>query len=103
MQCTKNREMDWLLIDNQRRIQLTPYATEYLAVDSLKFIFVDFAFFRYVVIAELECYWQFFERKSDNMLKKFEKERFKIGDKVERGDYFEVFCKDMKRSWYSLL
>jgi hypothetical protein len=56
-------------------------------------------FYRNVAVEKLSCNWHFFERVNDKRLRWHEKEDFKVGDQVTKGDFFEVHCEDGKTKW----
>ncbi|KAI1709196.1 hypothetical protein Ddc_13969 [Ditylenchus destructor] len=81
LKCSDKNVPDWLHVDNERKMQLTDYAKEHVAVP------------------KLTCTWQFYERVSDNELKWYAKVPFKVGEQVTIGDFFVANCEDGDNSW----
>uniref|UniRef100_A0A915EAU1 Protein kinase domain-containing protein n=1 Tax=Ditylenchus dipsaci TaxID=166011 RepID=A0A915EAU1_9BILA len=81
LRCAQKNGLDWLEIDDDRRIQLTTYAK------------------KIVNLAKLNCTWRFFDRLSDTKLTWFDEKKFAIGDKIQPSDFFEAHCKEGKLRW----
>ncbi|CAD5227841.1 unnamed protein product [Bursaphelenchus xylophilus] len=74
----------WLELDMENRLKLTDYGETVLSVDALK------------------CTAEFFERLDDNNLQWEPSKSVKIGDKLDKTDYFLLKCDHKEESWERL-
>ncbi|TMS37546.1 hypothetical protein L596_004455 [Steinernema carpocapsae] len=83
LECEKN-SANWVLVDNERRLQLTSYAKEKFG-------------------SSVECDLEFFFRVNDNRLRQETIKQFAIGSAIEKGDYFLASCRAGSSQWKGAL
>ncbi|TKR68068.1 hypothetical protein L596_024110 [Steinernema carpocapsae] len=84
LECDKKHSQNWVFMDIERKLQLTPFAKEKFG-------------------SSVKCDLQFFYRVNDNYLRHETVENFILGSTIERGDYFTVSCTAGKDFWIGAL
>uniref|UniRef100_A0A1I7Y327 DUF229 domain-containing protein n=1 Tax=Steinernema glaseri TaxID=37863 RepID=A0A1I7Y327_9BILA len=83
LNCDKH-EANWVFLDSERRLQLTPYATKQFG-------------------SSVKCDIEYFFRVNDNRLRQETTKNFIIGSVIDKGDYFLADCFSGKSHWKGAL